>query len=85
MMKKVLSGREKEVAVLIARGLKDVEIARELFISRRRVGELVASIKRKLEIHSRVQIGIAAYFLGLITFEFNFNHGNHEGVAMINS
>ncbi|MGR5995982.1 response regulator transcription factor [Bacillus cereus] len=84
-MKKVLSGREKEVAVLIARGLKDVEIARELFISRRRVGELVASIKRKLEIHSRVQIGIVAYFLGLITFEFNFNHGNHEGVAMINS
>ncbi|MCQ4087447.1 LuxR C-terminal-related transcriptional regulator [Saccharibacillus sp. JS10] len=61
-----LSEKEKEVAILVAEGMKDVEIAQTLFISRRRVGEIIFSIKDKWEIASRVQIGILACHLGWI-------------------
>ncbi|APH06404.1 response regulator transcription factor [Bacillus weihaiensis] len=71
-MEGLLSDRELEVAKLVAEGLKDVEISKRLFISRRRVGEIIFSIKRKLNITSRVQIGIAAYTLGLIAFQINY-------------
>jgi DNA-binding NarL/FixJ family response regulator len=71
-MKGILSDREREVAILVAEGLKDVEISKELFISRRRVGEIISSIKKKLNITSRVHIGIAAYSLGLTAFQFDF-------------
>lgn len=71
-MEGLLSDRELEVAALVAEGLKDVEISKRLFISRRRVGEIIFSIKRKLNITSRVQIGIAAYTLGLIAFQINY-------------
>jgi len=66
-----LSKRESEVAALVALGMKDVEISRMLFISRRRVGEIIASIKQKLNIHSRVQIGILAYQKGLVEVNYN--------------
>ena len=75
-MKVGLSQREVEVAVLVAKGMKDVEISRMLFISRRRVGEIIASIKQKLNIQSRVQIGILAYKKGLV--EFNYDWENVE-------
>lgn len=75
-MKVELSQRESEVAALVAQGLKDVEISRTLFISRRRVGEIIASIKQKLNIQSRVQIGILAYQKGLV--EINYNWDNVE-------
>ncbi|MGG3805395.1 response regulator transcription factor [Metabacillus fastidiosus] len=78
-MKGLLSDREREVAVLVAEGLKDIEISKELFISRRRVGEIISSIKRKLNITSRVQIGIAAYSLGLITFQLDFQLEHNFG------
>ncbi|OWA35268.1 hypothetical protein B9G55_11445 [Saccharibacillus sp. O16] len=61
-----LSEKEKEVAILVAEGMKDVEIAQTLFISRRRVGEIIFSIKDKWEIASRVQIGILACHLGWV-------------------
>ena len=61
---KLLSEREKEVAILVARGKKDVEIARALFISRRRVGEIIFQIKEKWAINSRVEIGIGVFYLG---------------------
>ena len=70
-MKVELSKRESEVAALVALGMKDVEISRMLFISRRRVGEIIASIKQKLNIHSRVQIGILAYQKGLVEVNYN--------------
>ncbi|MDX8361510.1 helix-turn-helix transcriptional regulator [Cytobacillus sp. IB215316] len=63
-MKKSLTEREKEVAILISRGMKDVEIAYSLFISRRRVGVIIASIKEKWGIRSRVEIGIGVYKKG---------------------
>ena len=47
MVVRKLSTREREVAVLVAKGKKDVEIATLLFISRRRVGELIFNIKEK--------------------------------------
>lgn len=72
-MKIELSQRESEVAALVAQGLKDVEISRTLFISRRRVGEIIASIKQKLNIQSRVQIGIVAYQKGLVKFNYNWD------------
>ncbi|TCP70204.1 response regulator transcription factor [Baia soyae] len=62
----LLSCKEIEVAILVAKGYKDSEIALSLYISRRRVGEIIASIKSKWHITSRVQIGIIAYYCGLI-------------------
>ncbi|PDM41725.1 helix-turn-helix transcriptional regulator [Parageobacillus yumthangensis] len=63
-MQPFLSEREKEVALLIAKGYKDTEIAKQLFISRRRVGEIVSSIKNKFQVSSRVKIGILVYHMG---------------------
>ncbi|MFC9541426.1 response regulator transcription factor [Lysinibacillus sp. NPDC056959] len=73
-MKVEVSQRESEVAALVAQGLKDVEISKTLFISRRRVGEIIASIKQKLNIQSRVQIGILAYQKGLVVLNTNWDN-----------
>ncbi len=62
----LLTPREKETAILVAQGYKDHEIAAKLGISRRRVCEIVSSIKKKWKIHSRVKIGIIVYRLGWI-------------------
>lgn len=61
-----LSEKETEVAELIAKGFKDVEIAKTLFISQRRVGEIVFNIKQKWGIRSRVELGIIAFEYKLI-------------------
>ncbi|MGH0792517.1 response regulator transcription factor [Bacillus cereus] len=68
-MEKSLCEQEKKVAILIAHGYKDVEIAQKLYISRRRVGGIISSIKWKWRIASRVQIGIFAYHYGWLEFE----------------
>lgn len=59
-----LTPNEKEVAILIAKGLKNREIAAKLFISRRLVCKHVQSIKQKWNINSRVSIGIIVSYLG---------------------
>jgi DNA-binding CsgD family transcriptional regulator len=51
-----LSPREREVVQLVARGLTNVEIAEELFISKRTVESHVDHIKRKLGLSSRVEV-----------------------------
>nr|WP_025692767.1 LuxR family transcriptional regulator [Paenibacillus zanthoxyli] len=61
-----LSPKERKVAILIAQGLKDIEISRYFDISMRRTGEIVASIKHKWDIQTRVQIGILVYHFGWI-------------------
>lgn len=66
---KSLSPREKEVALLIARGYKDEEISRTLYISRRRVGEIVYAIKDKWQVRSRVEIGVMVYHLGWLVLD----------------
>jgi predicted ATPase/DNA-binding SARP family transcriptional activator/DNA-binding CsgD family transcriptional regulator len=51
-----LSRREREVATLVARGLSNRQVARELSISERTAANHVAKILRKLGLRSRVQI-----------------------------
>lgn len=54
-----LSPREKEIALLIAQGLGNAEIAEKLFISMPTVKTHVARILEKLQASNRVQIAIA--------------------------
>jgi len=51
-----LTTREREVATLIAQGMSNKDIAKQLFISRRTVDGHVERIFRKLDFNSRVQI-----------------------------
>jgi predicted ATPase/DNA-binding SARP family transcriptional activator/DNA-binding CsgD family transcriptional regulator len=52
-----LTQREQEVALLVARGLTNRQVARELSISERTAANHVSKILRKLGLSSRAQIG----------------------------
>jgi non-specific serine/threonine protein kinase len=51
-----LTGRETEIAALVARGLTNRRIAEELSISARTVDTHVGRILKKLGLHSREQV-----------------------------
>jgi DNA-binding CsgD family transcriptional regulator/tetratricopeptide (TPR) repeat protein len=51
-----LTGREREVAILVARGLTNRQISEELSVSTRTAGNHVAKILRKLGLRSRTEI-----------------------------
>ena len=61
----VLSRREREVAVLIAEGRSNQQIADALFIARSTVARHVANMMNKLGFHSRTQIAAWAVASGL--------------------
>jgi DNA-binding NarL/FixJ family response regulator len=51
-----LTPREREVAVLLAEGLTNAELARRLFISPRTAAVHVSKILSKLDVASRTQV-----------------------------
>jgi DNA-binding NarL/FixJ family response regulator len=61
-----LTAREREVMVLVASGLTNDEIARELVISSATAKTHVSRAMRKLRAHDRAQLVVCAYAFGLV-------------------
>jgi DNA-binding NarL/FixJ family response regulator len=61
-----LTAREKEVLHLLARGVANAEIAKELFISDATVRTHVLHVLQKLDLRDRIHAVIYAYETGLI-------------------
>jgi len=61
-----LTQRELEVLALVAEGLRNAQIAEQLFVSEKTVAHHVSAILRKLGVGTRSQAGAAAARLGIV-------------------
>ena len=61
-----LTGREREIFRLIANGLSNAEIGRELYISETTVKTHVTHVFQKLNVRDRVQAVVLAYQTGVV-------------------
>jgi RNA polymerase sigma factor (sigma-70 family) len=61
-----LTPREREVLILVAQGLSNVEIAAQLVISEATVKTHLSRIMMKLDVREKAQAVTAAYQTGLV-------------------
>ena len=76
-----LTAREQEILRLIAGGLSNAEIARELYISDTTVKTHVTHILQKLNLRDRVQAVVLAYQTGLFEAQARGPGGDDESPA----
>jgi DNA-binding CsgD family transcriptional regulator len=69
-----LTGREMQVLRLVAEGLQNSDIARQLFLSERTVDHHVAAILGKLSVNSRLAATREAERLGLVSGKLGTGH-----------
>jgi DNA-binding NarL/FixJ family response regulator len=62
-----LTARELDVLALVAKGLRNADIAQELVVSEKTVEHHVSAILRKLDVRTRGAAGAEAVRLGLTT------------------
>lgn len=62
----LLSPREEEVFLLVAKGLTNVQIGQQLFIGEKTVKNYVTKIRKKLGLAHRTQIALYALKEGLL-------------------
>jgi DNA-binding NarL/FixJ family response regulator len=63
---RLLTDREREVAVAVGQGMTNADIARELFLSVPTVKAHVSRLFEKLEVHNRVQIAMVVHDARLV-------------------